>query len=141
MGGRFSYGNCSQGVAGFVPAWVLVNTCFPVCCHSTGKLRGPDLWATLCQKLDHFRHEQAEKYLLPLLYLSAVPAGRDFKLKRRRREKKLNFMYASGNVSHNYLACPLAPIMWFHLDSGFVNYISSDHGFKWLHSHKGGGFC
>lgn len=113
MGGHFSYGNCSQGVAGFVPAWVLVNTCFSVCCHSTGKLRGPDLWATLCQKLDHFRHEQAEKYLLPLLCFSAVPAGRDLKLKRKK--KKLNFMYASGNVSHNYLACLLAPSMWFHI--------------------------
>lgn len=87
MGGRFSYGNCSQGVAGFVPGWLLVNTCFSVCCHSAGKLRGPDLWARLCQKLDHFRHEQAEKYLLPLLCFSAVPAGRDFKLKRKKKAK------------------------------------------------------
>lgn len=46
----------------------------------------------------------------------------------KRKRKELNFMYAYGNVSHNYLACPLAPNMWFHIDSGFIDYISSDHG-------------
>lgn len=50
-------------------------------------------------------------------------------------------MYASGNVSHNYLAYLLAPNMWFHIDSGFADYINSDHGFKWFHPHKGDGSC
>lgn len=32
-------------------------------------------------------------------------------------------MYATGDVTHNYLACLLAPNIWFHIDSGFVSYL------------------
>ena len=52
---------------------------------------GTGLWVSLCQRLDHFKHEQAEQYLLPLLCFSAVSAGRDFKLNK----EKSRFMYAT----------------------------------------------
>ena len=85
--------------------------------------------ARLCHKLGHFRHEQAEQYLLPLLRLSAVAMGRDCKLKKKRKQReKLNFMYTTGDVTHNYLACLLSPNMWFHIESGFIDYINSDCG-------------
>lgn len=49
--------------------------------------------ARLRQRLDRFRHEQAEQYLLPLLCFSAVSAGRDCNLGGEKKENK-NLFYA-----------------------------------------------
>lgn len=51
------------------------------------------------------------------------------KKKRKREIEKLNFIYGTEDVTHNSLVHLLAPNVWFYIDSGFVDYINSDHGF------------